>query len=547
MTMRLGFLRDVRKTTRHMAFGNLLYDWTLNGTVPEKFIVNLKDSWPGDPVRGRFLCEGAFMIDGERLELRGRCWEPEGVSAAWLHHMHGFSWLRDLRACGGDLPRRQARSLIMDWIGCYKGWKALAWQSDIAGERIGNWIALYEFFGASADDEFQRVFLASLTRQARHLSRALPGDVAGLPLLQAVRGLAFAGLAFEGREAWLEQALNLLEQETEKQILPDGGHVSRSPAQTLEALKIFVDLRNGLLAAKYPVPEKMAHTIDRIAQAVRFFRYTDKGLAVFNGAQEGAADMIDAALIPAGGQGRILRSLPHMGYERLTAGRTVVMVDAGAPPPWPYDSQAHAAPLAFEMTYGRERVLVSCGDHALDGGWRDALRATPAHNAVVIDSRNACELRDDGHFGRRAKKIIYARHDKDGAVLFDGTHDGYVPVNGITHRRLLYLSPNGHDLRGEEMLACAVGLSKPVEICARFHLHPDVQASVIQDGREILLRLPGGAGWRFLRNGGVLSLEDSLYMGNGLRPRKTKQIVVSCVMENDSAVLKWALQREQKS
>jgi uncharacterized heparinase superfamily protein len=381
-------------------------------------------------------------------------------------------------------------------------------------------------------------------RQARHLARALPGALHGVPLLHGARGLVFAGIALPGRENWLEQGLDLLQAETGRQILPDGGHVSRSPAQLVEALRIFVDIRAALRVAGYPVPAPVEHTIDRMAQALRFFRYADKGLAVFHGTQEGDFGLLDGVLLKANAKGRILRGLPHSGFERATLGRSVLMVDAGAPPSYPHDDIVHAAPLAFEFVYGKERIFVSCGAHPLDDDWRDALRATAAHNALALDYRNACEIRHDGHLGRRPRTVTVTRDETADACLIDGAHDGYVPVNGITHRRRLYLGDQGHDLRGEENLTCSVGLSRTVEVAVRFHLHPRVLVSLVKDGREALLRLPGGAGWRFFHSGGALALENSIYMGQGARPRKTKQIVIYGQMDTDHAAIKWALQRE---
>src|SRR5690606_18456944 len=140
------------------------------------------------------------------------------------------------------------------------------------------------------------------------------------------------------------------------------------------------------------------------------------------------------------------------GYERATMGRSVLMVDTGAPPAYPHDGVAHAAPLAFEFIYGKERIFVACGAHPADDDWRDALRATAAHNALSLDYRNVCEIRADGHFGRRPRNVTVTRDESPEACLIDGVHDGYVPVNGITHRRRLYLGDQGHDLRGEENL-----------------------------------------------------------------------------------------------
>jgi uncharacterized heparinase superfamily protein len=49
---------------------------------------------------------------------------------------------------------------------------------------------------------------------------------------------------------------------------------------------------------------------------------------------------------------------------------------------------------------------------------------------------------------------------------------------------------------------------------------------------------------RFYLTGGTLSLENSIYFGEGCDMRKTKQLVVTAPMEADTLQLKWALQRE---
>lgn len=541
----LGVLSNIRHKASAMAYSSPLYQWTLGGQIPERLAVIPPDPWPGDAGSGRFLCHDTFMLGGEQFPVHNGVFPMDGIPAVWLSHIHAFEWLRDLRALGGDQGRRQARAMITSWMDqCGNAWNETSWCPHLTGRRIAVWISLYEFFAASADDVFQTNYFASLIRQARHLSRALPGSLAGLPLLQAVRGLAFAGLAFEGRENWLEQALDLLDKETPKQIFSDGGHVSRSPAQLTEAIRVYIDIRSALQAAQYPVPEFVQHAIDRMAQALRFLRMTDRHFVLFNGTQEGDPALQEMIQLVANAPGRVLKSMPDTGYERVSIGRSLLMVDSGRAPVWPHDGQAHAAPMAFEFMYGKERIFVSCGTHPVDGDWKDVLRGTAAHNTLTLDHRNACEIRKDGHFGRRTRNVVVTREEMSGVCLIDGAHDGYVPLNGISHRRRLYLSDQGHDLRGEETLTCSVGLSKPVEVSIRFHLHPRVLVSLVRGKKEALLRLPGGSGWRFAQTGGTISLENSVYLGEGCRPRKTKQLVISGVMDADLAQFKWAVQRE---
>ena len=542
--MRIDFLSDIRRRVAAATYATDFYQWTLGSSIPDVLLVTPPDPWPGDASSGRWLCQNVFCLNGEQLPIYHGDFEPRGVPDLWLSHLHGFDWLRDLRTLGGDQPRLHARTLIADWIDRYGSWGEESWRPDRTGRRIAAWIAMHGFFAASADDVFQTNYFTSLIRQAKHLSRTLPGTMTGIRALYAIKGLAYAGLAFEGREQWLEQSLDLLETETQKQILSDGGHISRSSAVLIDALRIYIDIRSALLAGKYPVPQFIQTSIDRMAQAMRFFRYTDKRFALFNGTQEGQESLIETVMIMANAHGRVIRSLPDSGYERASIGRSLVMMDVGRAPVWPHDEYAHAAPLAFEFCHGRERIITSCGTHPNDPEWRDMLRGTAAHATLTIDDRNACEVRKDGHFGRRTRNVLATREDSHGSCLIDAVHDGYVPLNGISHRRRLYLTDHGHDLRGEETLTCSVGLSRPVSIAIRFHLHPRVSVSLVRGKKEALLRLPGGAGWRFSHTGGTLSLENSIYLGDGHRPRKTKQLVISLPMESDFLQAKWALQRE---
>lgn len=535
----------IRCQASRLTYNSPLYNWSLGGTVPDKLLFSPADLWQGNADNARWLVHsGAFTIGGDRLELHNADWHPTGVGPHWIEHIHGFDWVRDLRALGGDQGRRAARYMIEDWIHAHQNWDEVTWRSDILGRRLGNWLAGYDFFGESADQNFQELFLDSVVRQLRHLGRALPGLLTSLPLLYAIKGLAYGGLTLENREDYLEQALHLLDEQIDKQILSDGGHITRNPQALFETIRILIDIRSALRQGGYPGIEKIQHALDRAVPALRFFRHGDGGFALFNNCQQSNADDLKNTVMQAGSRARTLNSLPHSGYERIAMGKALLIADVGKPPVWPHDQCAHIAPLSFEFSHGRERIFVNCGTHPTCEKWQDALRSTPAHNTLIIDDRNMCDLHKDGSMGHRPKKIVVDRDDKKEIVLIDACHDGYVPVNGITHRRRFYLADKGHDFRGEDNLTCSVGLSAPHDTALRFHLHPKVKVSLVQGGKEALLRLGNGTGWRFTVEGGELSLENSIYLGEGIRPRKTKQLVIRGKMEQDHRQFKWALRLE---
>lgn len=544
--LRPSLIDKLRTNAGRFAYGNFLYNWSLGGAVPRKIVAKPSDPWPGNAERGRWLCGALFSIEKEEQLAEGNQWDASagGLTRADLH---AFEWLRDLRAMGRDAARRRARILVESWIDRYPGWEETIWHPGIAGLRVATWIALYDFFGESGGESFQEKFFDSLDRQARHLSRTLSCGLDSLDFLHGIKGLAFAGIALEGRESWRGQALELLDHVARRHVLPDGGHISRAPDKLLETLRCFIDIRSALRAGGHPVPAVLQQAIERMGPAVRFFRHGDKEFALFNGAQCGSASLIDTVLAQSGTSNKTPRRLMDSGYDRVGIGRGLLIADTGKAPPFPEDKTAHAAPLAIEFSYGRDRVLTACGAHPFSEDWNGVLRGTAAHTALTLDHRNAFEIREDGPLGRRARHVQCDREEQDEACLLETTHDGYVPLNGILHRRRLYLGDRGHDLRGEDTLTCTTGLNKPVEVTARFHLHPKVGATLTQDGSAVLLRLPGGTGWRFHHAGAAaMTLEPGIYLGEGARPRKTLQIVLSTTMDADLCRLKWALQKEDQ-
>lgn len=522
-----------------------IYDWVLSDKQPQKFIVELGDVWPGDSGRGRWLCNEVLDCKGSLLKAENGFWDQKIDYKAQYNHLHGFGWLRDLKALGGDVARGQARKQIDRWIHKYYRWNAIAWHKNVLGVRLSNWIKLYSFFGASADDHFQSLFFQSVSKQYKHLCNILPETYESVADLQLICALIYGGLSMKGQETKLEKGLELLDKALAVLVLEDGGFVTRSPADLVEAVQCILDLKTALKEAGYPVTPVIEQTLDRAIPALRFFRYEDRKLCVFNNAQEGEEDILALIFKRAGVRGKTWKSLPFSGYERIEHGKTLLMMDTGLPSRSAETLPLHAGPLAFELCYGKDRVLTNCGTHPVHPDWIYALRSTPAHNTLTVDHRNAYEIKDNGHIGRANTISQSERKDLDGASLITASHDGYFTVNGLVHQRRIYVSPDGHDIRGEDTLERRVFSGRPHHYAIRFHLHPTVKVSMVSGGSEALLKTKSGTGWRFFASGSYnVRLEDSIYLGKGAEPRKTKQIVLEGETTAPMTTVKWAIQRE---
>ena len=211
----------------------------------------------------------------------------------------------------------------------------------------------------------------------------------------------------------------------ETSLLADGGHAGRSPAGLLEALEALIEKRDRLRAAGGEVPESLQQAIERGAAMLRFFRHGDGRLALFNGGIEDDVARIDLVLARSEAKGKAPARAPHSGFERIQAGRSLVIMDVGAAFPG-HERHAHAGTLSFEMSHGRERLIVNCGAFkGEDPHWRRSFRASAAHSTLIVEETNSSELRADFRIGRRPRKIEVERVEEEGNHWLRAAHDGY--------------------------------------------------------------------------------------------------------------------------
>jgi uncharacterized heparinase superfamily protein len=536
----------LRARVEKLVFSSRYYRMSLGGRAPMG-LAAAPPARAGDAQRGAAILDSIWLLAGERLTIQ----EPFAVtsSEAMLAELHAFRWLADLRALGTDAGRAKCRALITAWIAHNGEWAPLPWRGDVLGRRVGVWLAEYGAIALDSDETFRELFFRSLTRQVHHLDRLarLGGNSlgpAGHGRLEALVAFVEAAACLPGWKDRLAKSLVLLLHEIGVQVLPDGGQCQRSPAVHRDVVHALVDARATLTAGRHVVPTALQTAIDRMTPMLRLFRHGDGGLALFNHTSEGDAAEIADLLTSSDAPGRPPPGAPHTGFQRLESGRAIAIMDTGSPAPAELGAYAHAGTLSFELSYGKDRVIVNCGarPHA-KGKWLVAQRATAAHSTLVLANANSTEIFDSGRLGRRPRHVLCRREEADGAILVDTSHDGYEPPFGVLHRRRLYLAPEGEDLRGEDQLTRVRPGRDALPFVIRFHLHPDVRASLMHDGTAVLLRSLGGTGLRLDAGGGRLAIEESIYLGNDTGPRRSEQIVIESTLAGEEALVKWSLKR----
>jgi uncharacterized heparinase superfamily protein len=535
-----------------------LYRQTLRGPVPDRILFQPDDPRPHLLEEANAMFHGRFRLGGRIVDAREHSIfdvaEGNGAVAA----LHGFEWLRHLEGAGGEAARALALQLAQQWLARNARYARPAWQPEHIATRFLNLFAHGRFFLANSEMLWRSKFFVSLRNQARVLSRTVPEAPDGIPRFESAAALALAGLCLgDGNNA--ADGLARLSFELQRQILPDGGHITRSPEALLQAFRAVVMVDQALPPQQREAKSMVRATLDRMAPMVRFFRLGDAGLAVFNGGGEADSRVVTALLAHDEARGRPFGYAPHSGYQRLAAGKTLVVMDVGRTPPADFSRAAHASCLAFEMSTGGERLIVNCGaDGDDEAQWGCALRATPAHSTATVGDTSSARFIEPGSLrGLLGARLLPGpvhietrRGEAEQGVIVEANHDGYAREFGIVHERRMALAPRGGKLTGNDRLLPGASNTRwrwrgahEVPFAIRFHVHPDVRLSLAQGGGSVMLKLASGEGWRFRSGGGAdLSIEDSVYLGGGTM-RRTEQIVLSGHVKDAPVECAWLLEQ----
>lgn len=529
-----------------------LHSIRLKGRYPLKLLAVPEDPILGNAKAGKALLGGTFLLRGERLALADLDFARLDASPSLAAYIHGFAWLRDLstvatREQGAPIAEAVARK----WIAAHAEHVSdFAWQPELWGKRILFWTAHAPLILNTQDLVYRSAVLNALARGARHLDRGADKSEPGLPRITAWIGLTAAGLLIPGSGARLAAAEAGLGRAFQSGLSPDGGVIDRAPSSQLELAMLLATLRAVYDVVRKPVPEAIEEAIGRAVPALLGVTHGDGGLASFQGSSPANADAVGAVVEATGIRTRPQRQPRDWGYHRLSGGKTNLIIDAAPPPVSRLAAGGCASTLAFELSDGPHRLVVNCGGSRESSAYIPSnlvlgLRSSAAHSTLIVADSNSTAIHADGTMGRGVSEITLDRKELDTGSRIEASHDGYARRYGFVHQRLLALTSDGKELRGEDALLPAERRKKPAgaAFAVRFHLGPNVEVSPTADGQGALMRVAGGALWQFRCRGGALAIEDSIWVDDEGRPRTTHQLAVSGESAPGGATVSWVFKR----
>ena len=526
-----------------------LHNMRLTGKLPPRLFAVPDDPLPGDPARGEALRHGRFQFRSLQVPFGKLDEEREKLPPNFQNYIHRFAWLRDLAAVANRAQGTELAEKLMDqWLDTH-GMKVTepAWRADNCAWRFVNWAAYAPYILSSGDLIYRSRVLNSVARNARHLDKAAQRAPEGRQRLVAWAGLVAAALLIPDGKARKVVGEAGLEKAIASAIFPDGGIVSRSPLALAEAVHMLGLLRDAYAKRKEMVPAFIDAALERAVPALTGLAHGDGGLGAWQGAGVFPPDELQALVAGSGVRARPARQARDWGYQRVSANKSVLLLDA-APPPLARESAVGcASTLAMEFSHGADRIIINCGGAALVGkhvpqSLATGLRSTAAHSTLCLADSNSTSILPGGKLGRGVEEVELDRREVERATRIEASHDGYQRAFGFVHRRLLMLRDDGMELRGEDMLLPEGPRRKrdgATPFVLRFHLGDGVEAQATENGA--VLRLPSGGMWQFRLTGGGLSIEDSLWVDADGRPHPTTQLVVAGEAEAGGSSTGWLL------
>jgi uncharacterized heparinase superfamily protein len=529
-----------------------------------RLLATAESPLPGDRVAGMALRAGHFLIHGVKAPIAQVDFSPAAkLTPPFERAVHGFTWLRDLEASAArGQCTHTAERLLAAWLdanpqasgrGRNKG---AAWKVGHAGHRLLGWLVHAPLLLSGSDKALRARALAALAATARWLDRNVGRAEDKLDEVAGWCAIVGAGLLLpDGKprrlfgEAGLARALGEL-------IGNDGGVLSRSPLLQMEAIALLVELGACYRATRRDPPQAVEAMLQMLVPPLLSLVHGDGGLGNWQGAGAVPAARIAALVEASKVRTRPLRDARQWGYQRVLAGKTLLQFDAAPPPLAKHARHGCASTLAFELSHGPQRIVVNCGGAAFAGGQvpvriEQGLRATAAHSTLVLGDANSTAVLIAGKLGPGVGEVEVDRRTLPAergasATRIEASHDGYVGRFGLVHRRILLLRDDGSELRGEDLLVPAgrKGRHGKVPYAVRFHLGPGVEASLADNARGAGLALPDGSYWHFVAGaGGVLELDESIWVDGDGRPQPVHQLVMQGLVSRGGGSFSWLLKK----
>jgi uncharacterized heparinase superfamily protein len=161
----------------------------------------------GSYARGKQLTAGNILLAGHLVEAPDSSLWDHAPDPAFVAEAQGFDWLDHLAAFGTPAACRRAQAWTWEWIDRFGPGRGPGWTPDLTGRRIIRWVHHATLLLSGRSRAQGEGFYRALSAQAVYLSRRWKAAQPGLPRVEALTGLIYAGLSLIGMDRLIAPAV----------------------------------------------------------------------------------------------------------------------------------------------------------------------------------------------------------------------------------------------------------------------------------------------------------------------------------------------------
>ena len=457
---------------------------------------------------------------------------------------HNFNWINFARNIGGADIIALTKKHILNWKIKKYTFFSYAWKIEIISKRLINLIYNYDFYSVTANKKekndineliythfFALLIYKKISKELTNRSIEILKSILLIELIQNRDPL---------------KTINLISEHIYQSLNKQGIHNSLNPCEHAEYINNLYEIKSILLFFNQEPSKEIDFQLLNMSAALKNCFHNDGTIALFNGSNNSNIDVIKKIINLSGDIKPKNIINPDNGLIILNFKKIKFFFDVAKPNNRLISENIHAGTLSFEISYDKEKIITNCGYFEKRIGSKpEYLRYSAAHSTITLNNTNISELIEKKSYRRIPSKVSLSFDENDEYFSWESAHDGYSKnFNKIIKRKIL-ISKNEFKIVGNDTVISTRINKKQYLVTARFHLTPVCSALMTSKKSSVLIKTNNNNSFIFESDNKV-SLEESIYINNGKRIEKTRQIVISSYTSSPKKNIKWSISRITK-
>ena len=218
-----------------------------------------------------------------------------------------------------------------------------------------------------------------------------------------------------------------------------------------------------------------------------------------------------------------------------------IFLDVVQPTKLDFNKNLCASTLALEFSGFGEKIITNCGAIEKMGANPEYLRYSAAHSTIILQNTNISEIRIDKIHKRFPDQVSFNTTTNYNSTIWNCSHNGYMKNFKKIVKRKLIIDNFQDKISSEDSIISLQANNKKTVYQIRFHIMPDIQTSLTNGKKGLILKTKKNIKWLF-KSETTISLENSIYVDKNTT-HQIQQIVLSGIVSQNKIIEKWSLEK----